>query len=167
MAFWNDYGKLRGARASTELAWLKGEKELIGKIFKAVEAGNFDEADRLKTYLSTPPTSTLVSDVVPDSKSHHERVLDWWRIAVTGLLVIALFTIVMVVVEQNSTNNAAAPYVSLISGLAGIALGWMFANAVGGASTRGSDKSEPAPSPPTGQVVPAGATPPTETTPAQ
>ena len=69
-----------------------------------------------------------------DMLTPHERVLDNWRIVATFLLIGALFTAIVLAVLRS--NNSAGPYISLSSGLAGIALGWMFANA--GATTRQS-----------------------------
>jgi len=61
-----------------------------------------------------------------DGLTPHEKVLDWCRVAITGLLVLALFVIIF---HVSTTKSATAtPYISLLSGLAGIALGWMFTN---------------------------------------
>jgi hypothetical protein len=137
--FWSGYRKdrkdLRKARTETELQWLAGERTLIAKVFEAAQEGKFDDADRISRYVASPASPALARSV-PDAESPHEKALDGWRVAITGVLVIALFTVVVIIVVQNSTNSAAAPYVSLLSGLAGIALGWMFANATGGKSDR-------------------------------
>lgn len=64
----------------------------------------------------------------PDNLSQHEKVLDRWRVIITLTLIVVLAIAVILVVRQTHPSAAAAAYVSLISGLAGIALGWMFAN---------------------------------------
>lgn len=72
---------------------------------------------------------------VDDSITPHEKLLDMWRILVTLALIAVLLVVIMFVVRYATKETAASvtPYVSLISGLAGIALGWMFASAGGGA----------------------------------
>lgn len=64
-----------------------------------------------------------------ETLTSHERVLDNWRIVVTVSLIVVLFGVIALVVLVKSATGTGTPYVSLISGLAGIALGWMFANA--------------------------------------
>jgi hypothetical protein len=59
-----------------------------------------------------------------DGLTSHERFLDGCRVAVTGLLILALFVIIYHV--STTATSSATPYISLLSGLAGIALGWMF-----------------------------------------
>ncbi len=74
--------------------------------------------------------------VVADELTPHEKFLDKWRVSITALLVMGLFLIVGVIATKTVTNAAATPYVSLLSGLAGIALGWMFATSGSGATGR-------------------------------
>jgi hypothetical protein len=76
---------------------------------------------------------------VDDTLTPHEKVLDNWRIAVTVILILVLFAAVAIVVFHPSGATSATPLLSLISGLAGIALGWMFANA--GTNARKSDST--------------------------
>jgi len=67
--------------------------------------------------------------------TEHERYLDVRRVRITAFLLVALFAIVGLVLSKSSSSATATPYVSLLSGLAGIALGWMFAGS-GGPVTR-------------------------------
>jgi hypothetical protein len=64
-----------------------------------------------------------------DVVTPHEKLLDAWRVFTTILLVIALGLIIGVVLLNSTAAKSGTPYVSLLSGLAGIALGWMFASA--------------------------------------
>jgi hypothetical protein len=77
-----------------------------------------------------------------DTLTPHEKVLDNWRIAVTVILILVLFAAVAIVVFHPSGAATATPLLSLISGLAGIALGWMFANSGAGARTSDSKASQ-------------------------
>src|SRR4051812_25428841 len=60
----------------------------------------------------------------------HEIYMDRWRLGLTAFLLAGLFVIVGVV-ALGTGDADATPYVSLLSGLAGIALGWAFANGQG------------------------------------
>jgi len=79
--------------------------------------------------------------------SPHEKFLDGWRIAITAALVGALFLVIVLILLRESVAASATPYVSLFSGLAGIALGLMFASAAGAGPTgtpgRGRGGSRP------------------------
>ena len=94
----------------------------------ALEAFQRRDIDDFKTFYANVG-SPLKSESEPsDNLTRHEKVLDAWRICITMALVLALATAVFLVVRQTSPSGAAAAYVSLLSGLTGIALGWMFAN---------------------------------------
>lgn len=60
----------------------------------------------------------------------HLRRLDTWRLRLTLALVISLavmITAVVVLSASGSTSASdAAPYISIFSGLVGIAIGWLF-----------------------------------------
>jgi hypothetical protein len=71
----------------------------------------------------------------------HERFLDKWRIVITLVTVVALFTVVMLILFTGTSASSASPYVSLLSGLAGIALGWMFAGSGAPSRATGRGKS--------------------------
>jgi hypothetical protein len=64
-----------------------------------------------------------------DTLTPHEKLLDAWRVVTTIILVLALFVVLAFVLHSAAIAKTATPYVSLVSGLAGIALGWMFAGA--------------------------------------
>jgi hypothetical protein len=81
-----------------------------------------------------------------DTLTPHEKLLDKWRIRVTVILILVLFGVIAnVVFTGEKSAQSATPYVSLISGLAGIALGWMFANAGTGARKSDSKVSQEKP----------------------
>ncbi|HEY6479636.1 MAG TPA: hypothetical protein VIZ00_06390 [Streptosporangiaceae bacterium] len=65
----------------------------------------------------------------PESLTQHERLLDGWRIVTTIVLVGGLLVVLGLVLFTKTSTSSATPFVSLVSGLAGIALGWMFAGA--------------------------------------
>jgi hypothetical protein len=50
--------------------------------------------------------------------------MDLLRVGISFVMILGLFGIVAAVAVQGSTS--ASPYVSIMSGLAGIALGWLF-----------------------------------------
>jgi hypothetical protein len=50
--------------------------------------------------------------------------MDLWRVAISFIMILGLFGIVAAVALKGSSS--ASPYVSIMSGLAGIALGWLF-----------------------------------------
>jgi hypothetical protein len=104
------------------------EKALLEQMTAAVAAGTFDpeRVEEFKVIYGGLGAENLSGRA--DNLTHHEKVLDWWRILVTFVLVIVLAISVFLVVRQAKPSGAAAAYVSLVSGLTGIALGWMFAN---------------------------------------
>ena len=174
-----DRRRIREARTNNEVAWLKGEGDLINSVFKAAGVDKLDEAERLKSLISTSPVSRGRSPKdgpakggPTDAESPHEKFLDKWRIAVTVALVLALFAVVILVIVYSptsttkkgvtiSTGNDSAPYVSLLSGIAGIALGWMFAQATGiGQRNRDSSRTNDN----RGGTPPGGGTPPRRNT---
>lgn len=97
-------------------------------ILKAIEELNVGDS-RAQHNLDSMLFGVSKSSAPEDTLTSHEKVLDNWRIVVTIALIIVLFGVIAMVVLIKSATSAGTPYVSLISGLAGIALGWMFANA--------------------------------------
>ena len=67
-----------------------------------------------------------------------EDRLDRVRVFATLLMVAALFTIVVVIVNKKSPLTSLYQFVSLASGLAGIGLGWLFGTATTRSKKRGS-----------------------------
>jgi hypothetical protein len=75
--------------------------------------------------------SKLVFDDVSLEDSEpaaHERRMDRWRVLTTAAMVAALVLIIVAAIfhKQTTGRQAATGFVSLFSGLAGIALGWLF-----------------------------------------
>ena len=67
--------------------------------------------------------SGKLADAEPVSR---ENRLDGVRVALTILMVFALFAIVAVVVSETKPQTTSFQFVSLASGLAGIGIGWLF-----------------------------------------
>lgn len=81
------------------------------------------QQDDLKTYELLRGAAEGDGDM-----TEHEKYLDVRRVWITAGLVVALFAVVGIILLRSSIASTATPYVSLLSGLAGIALGWMFAS---------------------------------------
>ena len=144
--YWASRRRVRYARNQAEEAWFTGEAAILKKVYEAAIEGDFGRADDFKAYLvGSPYERASEHRSVVNLESQHEKFLDKWRVGITIALVMALFIVLVLIVLQSGPNTAAAPYVSLLSGLAGIALGWMFANAAGGRTNgrpSGGDASE-------------------------
>lgn len=134
--------QLRDVQYQTEAALLRRAKE-------ALDADNLDLFNSLSSQALMTDKRNLAADneilaspVVSlgpnDTLAPHERFLDKWRIVITLVTVVALFTVVMLILFTGTSAASASPYVSLLSGLAGIALGWMFAG--GGLSSAGAKR---------------------------
>lgn len=128
--------ELQQARAQVEIDRLKAENEILTAVVEAAKKGEFDKADKLKTLLSTSEPKPIE---IPDSvETDHQRFLDKWRVAITIILVVALFGVILAdILDSAAKANGAGPYISLASGLAGIALGWVFANVSAGVARSG------------------------------
>lgn len=84
----------------------------------------------------------LISRLVDDASlqdnepTAHELQMDHWRVRTTLAMVVALFIILAAILYHGqASGQAATGFVSLFSGLAGIALGWLFGS--GAVSVRG------------------------------
>lgn len=131
------------------------EMSVLAQIESALGDGDVERLRLLQAFFDT--RLARAGEGPPDDVTPHERFLNGWRIVITGGLVLALFVVVVLILIGQSDAETATPYVSLLSGLAGIALGWMFAGAAGGnaSSTRSlpSGRENPVPSapPPNGE----------------
>jgi hypothetical protein len=99
------------------------ETALLQRASEALSTGDLTAFDNLTS------RSSRLQGVHPaslDSLTPHERFLDKCRVYLTGGLLAALFGVVGVILFTKAAASTATPYVSLLSGLAGIALGWMF-----------------------------------------
>jgi hypothetical protein len=109
---------------------LEAMKAVMAKARQALEQGQLDVYQSLSSqvfeagYLAPGPTSQT-----PELLTPHERRLDAWRIVTTIVLVAGLLVVVGLILFTKTSTSAATPFISLVSGLAGIALGWMFAGA--------------------------------------
>jgi hypothetical protein len=108
---------------------LKAFELLLKEAQRAQEKG---ETERFQTLIeqilahASQGTSVTIDNA---EESVRERRMDYWRIGVTALLVVVLFVTILYtvgVLTSGTTQAAAAQYVTLISSLAGIALGWLF-----------------------------------------
>ena len=122
----------------TKLADLQYQAKAAALLKKATEALDADKLDLFKALSSQalrsngfgPALDGEGSSPSPnDTLTPHEKVLDRWRIVTTIILVLALFIALGFVLKSPTIAKTGTPYISLVSGLAGIALGWMFASA--------------------------------------
>jgi hypothetical protein len=127
------------------------DKILMQKALEALDENQFQRYSELSGRALDQPQNDSTGGLEP---TVHERYLDVKRVWITGGLLAALFTIVALVLFKSSIATTATPYVSLLSGLAGIALGWMFANA-GGTSTQRAPARAPEPPKPASGTAPA------------
>jgi hypothetical protein len=104
----------------------RANKILMDRALKALEANDLDDYESLRRRALGTPQDDSMKEAEPTS---HEIYLDVRRVWITGGLVAALFAVVGLVLFKSTAAAAATPYVSLLSGLAGIALGWMFTSA--------------------------------------
>lgn len=129
---------------------------MLSQIEVALANGDIERLKLLRPYAGVD--SSGAGSGPADDWTPHEKYLDRARILVTAALVTALFTAVVLSLVLKSVAASATPYVSLLSGLAGIALGWMFASGAGSGSSSGrsrrptaastrSAKTNPAPGP--------------------
>lgn len=70
--------------------------------------------------------------------SSHETRMDLLRVAISFFMVLGLFGIVAAAAFHQASANASQ-YVSLMSGLAGIALGWLFGTGAAGSLRRSTE----------------------------
>jgi hypothetical protein len=66
----------------------------------------------------------LAAEEPPGYRINHDTRMDCWRVLIAFVMILGLFGIVAAVAFKGSAS--ASPYVSIMSGLAGIALGWLF-----------------------------------------
>lgn len=67
----------------------------------------------------------LAAEQEPATRSSHDVRMDLLRVAISFFMILGLFAIIGIVVFHPKATGSSA-YVSLMSGLAGIALGWLF-----------------------------------------
>jgi hypothetical protein len=120
----------------------EADRILMEKALQALREGHLDDYRQFSEQARLIRYDDAISGPEP---TEHERYLDVRRVWITAGLLLALFAVVALVLIKSSSAATATPYVSLLSGLAGIALGWMFANS--GSSLAGR-RSDPAPSTP-------------------
>ena len=75
--------------------------------------------------------------------TEHEVRMDNWRVRTTIVMIAGLFAIVLFVVIVPGVPSATTQYVSLMSGLAGIALGWLFGSGASANLRRSGDAEAP------------------------
>lgn len=122
----------RQDRYAAELANLQLEimKAVMAKAREALEHNEFDVYKSLSSQVfEAGYLDPGLSSETPEQLTRHERSLDGWRIVTTIVLVGGLLIVVGLVLFTKASTNTATPFISLVSGLAGIALGWMFAGA--------------------------------------
>lgn len=98
-------------------------EEIALKLLEA-EAKKASEAKNEPRFDSLVKQILLQSQRVIDRTSHDVR-MDRWRVVISLAMIVGLFAIIAIVIFLKASNGATQ-YVSLMSGLAGIALGWLF-----------------------------------------
>jgi hypothetical protein len=119
---------------------LQALKLLLNEAERAATEGNSNRFDELITRLLADGRPPLT-----DEPSEHDRTMDRWRVVTTAVMVLALFIIIVSATffSERAANNAAQ-FVSLFSGLAGIALGWLFGAGTGSSRRSLTTSSAPA-----------------------
>lgn len=133
------------------------DRELLHQQLVAIRTNDPEGYARVRRFMTTGADGQASSA----DGAGYERRLDSWRVFITILLVLALFALMIIIILKSINPGTATPYVSLLSGLVGIALGWMFATASQG---RQRPPSEPEP-PSTAPAVSAPAVSPPAPTP--
>lgn len=125
------------------------DKALLLLLDQAKLAIEKNELDRADSYIQ----KVLTAEETSSGRGDHSVRMDSWRVYITAAMVLGLFGIVAYAFHKNPGD--ASPYVSLMSGLAGIALGWLFGSGTatalgkptsGGTGTRARrqrDRSQP------------------------
>ena len=127
-------GRTRKQRANrqNQLAQLQLEAmtAVMGKARQALDRDEYDVYKSLSSLVfEAGYLDPELSSEGPELLTRHERRLDGWRIFTTIVLVGGLLVVLGLVLFTKTSTSTATPFISLVSGLAGIALGWMFAGA--------------------------------------
>jgi hypothetical protein len=158
--------------AALEELQLDAMRAVMAKARQALDRDEFDVYKSLSSqvfeagYFDLGPRSEG-----PEPLTRHERRLDNWRIATTIVLAGGLLVVLGLVLFTSTSSSTAAPFISLVSGLAGIALGWMFSGAGNSnvakqvasrpkrLAAREAKETEPGPAPAVPAPAPAGPAP--------
>ena len=98
---------------------------LLTQAKEAAGDGDLSRFDEVMARLVPAPAPDVSSSgPIGVEESHRQRWMDWWRIGMAALLVGGLIAIVAYAIGRESQE--AAQYVPLVSGLAGIAIGWLY-----------------------------------------
>ena len=104
----------------------------------------YDEAKKASAANHADRFDALIDKILSEKDAStgdpsREVSLDRWRVWVSLIMIIGLFLIVGLVIFSK-VQNGAAEYVSLMSGLAGIALGWLFGTGAASSLRRPNDE---------------------------
>ena len=106
---------IRGARPTAS--------DLI--VDEMTKASNANEEERWNELLKQFKELESTKDII----DQREQLMDKWRLFVAAVLIAGLIVSVYSAMKQNVTNpQTTAQYLSLVSGLAGIAIGWLYGN---------------------------------------
>lgn len=100
---------------------------LIRQAAEAASRNDFNRSDELIGRV-------LAAQEGSAARSSHDVRMDLLRVSISAVMILGLFGIVAAVAFHPKSSNIS-PYISLMSGLAGIALGWLFGS--GATSTTG------------------------------
>jgi hypothetical protein len=112
---------------SEESIRLQAQALVLEEARRAFAEHDVERFDHLLDRLTGP------SDAGPDAVLTHdiarETFMDRWRLVLAGVLIVGLIGVVGVSVTQDS--QFGGEYVPLLSGLAGIAIGWLYSGTTG------------------------------------
>lgn len=121
-------------RSSIDQERVRAMGVMVDELRNAAEAKD-DERFRMladRIFGREESGDTVIERPVAYSETRTSR-LDFWRLWLTWMLVAGLIVIIVLAVWPGANVNAA-PYISIFSGLVGIAVGWLF-----GANSRTGD----------------------------
>jgi hypothetical protein len=118
-----DKGKNNKDEAREFIKNLIAERAIIAK-----------QAGKTELFYELVNQSQALDEPTNDITSQRENRLDWARLIVAGILIVGLIGAVIYAMHQNQNGASAtqgqttAQYLSLVTGLAGIAIGWLYGN---------------------------------------
>jgi hypothetical protein len=110
---------------------LKADMKVIESAAEALARAQ-DESSRTRLqdeYVKIRTELAAIGTPDPRAKGQDWTFLNWARVIATALLIVVLAAVAVIGVMTKATSDVAQ-YVSLLSGLVGIGLGWLFGNVV-------------------------------------
>lgn len=114
---------------------LETQSLLLEEARRAIAQQDVDRFDHLLDRLTGPPEAGR--DVVITHDIKRESLMDRWRLVLAAVLIVGLIAVVGISVSQDS--EFGGEYVPLLSGLAGIAIGWLYSGTTARRAMGGDD----------------------------